>query len=89
MAVVNWTNEEGVRFKPGLTGSSGFAGRLDERAVTIAGTDGSDFFSELERIGYSGSGKVDFDLLSYYELHVEQGPVLERSGAVAGIVDGI
>ncbi|NRC57330.1 M20/M25/M40 family metallo-hydrolase [Neoaquamicrobium sediminum] len=42
IVVVNWSNEEGVRFKPGLTGSSGFAGTLEEAGIT--GSDGSDFF---------------------------------------------
>lgn len=87
IAIVNWTNEEGVRFKPGLTGSAGFAGFLEHDGVT--GTDGVDFFAELARIGYAGEPLQDFDVHAYYELHIEQGPVLERIGAPVGIVDGI
>lgn len=87
IVVVNWTNEEGVRFKPGLTGSAGFAGHLDPAVVT--GSDGEDFFAELRRIGYAGAAMDDFDVLAYYELHIEQGPVLERADAAVGVVDGI
>lgn len=87
IAIVNWTNEEGVRFKPGLTGSAGFAGYLDHAQVT--GAEGVDFFGELARIGYAGKPLEAFDALAYYELHIEQGPVLERLGAAVGVVDGI
>lgn len=87
VAVANWTNEEGVRFKPGLTGSKGFVGLLDETAVE--GDGGADYFSELRRIGYAGQSMADFGVLAYYELHIEQGPVLEAAKAPVGIVDGI
>jgi beta-ureidopropionase / N-carbamoyl-L-amino-acid hydrolase len=85
ITVVNWTNEEGVRFKPGLTGSAGFVGDLDR--ATVAGKD-SDFFEELKRIGYAGE-LFNLNIGSYYELHIEQGPVLEREGVPIGIVEGI
>jgi N-carbamoyl-L-amino-acid hydrolase len=87
VAVVNWTNEEGVRFKPGLTGSKGFVGLLDE--ATVEGDGGADYFSELSRIGYAGQPMTDFEVLAYYELHIEQGPVLEAAKAPVGIVEGI
>jgi beta-ureidopropionase / N-carbamoyl-L-amino-acid hydrolase len=87
IVVVNWTNEEGVRFKPGLTGSAGFVGTLDERAVT--GTDGTDFFGELKRIGYFGRPAKPLRVQGYYELHIEQGPVLEQLQWPVGVVTGI
>lgn len=87
IVVANWTNEEGVRFKPGLTGSSGFVGSLDSTAVQ--GLDGADFFAELARIGYAGQPVTDLDPLAYYELHIEQGPFLERAGADVGVVTGV
>ncbi|WP_028035766.1 M20 family metallo-hydrolase [Chelativorans sp. J32] len=87
IAVVNWTNEEGVRFKPGLTGSKGFIGALDKAAIEGAG--GADYFSELSRIGYAGQRLLDFEALAYYELHIEQGPVLELAKAPVGIVEGV
>lgn len=87
IVVVNWTNEEGVRFKPGLTGSSGFTGSLDEAGIT--GSDGSEFFRELKRIGYAGTFKPDFAVSAYYELHIEQGPALETAGVPIGVVSSI
>ena len=50
VAVANWTNEEGVRFKPGLTGSKGFVGQLVVGDAAISGIDGADYFAELTRI---------------------------------------
>jgi beta-ureidopropionase / N-carbamoyl-L-amino-acid hydrolase len=87
IVVVNWTNEEGVRFKPGLTGSAGFVGTLDKQRVL--GTDGSDFFGELERIGYAGKLAKPISVRAYYEFHIEQGPVLEQLHKPAGVVTGI
>jgi N-carbamoyl-L-amino-acid hydrolase len=87
IVVVNWTNEEGVRFKPGLTGSSGFVGSLDMTGVQ--GLGGADFFAELARIGYAGQPVTDLEPTAYYELHIEQGPFLERVGAEVGIVTGV
>lgn len=86
ITVVNWTNEEGVRFKPGLTGSAGFVSGLNNGSVK---GDGVDFFRELERIGYAGAHPANINVGAYYELHIEQGPVLERAGAQIGIVEGI
>ena len=87
IAVANWTNEEGVRFKPGLTGSKGFINALDRTAIIAA--DDTDFFAELKRIGYAGKPIDDLMIIAYYELHIEQGPVLESVNAPVGIVEGI
>lgn len=91
IGVVNWTNEEGVRFAPGLTGSSGFAGRLEQDAVLqLRSTDGATFGSELSRIGYAGKPlSSELSLGAYIEAHIEQGPVLENEGKSIGIVDGV
>ncbi len=88
VAVANWTNEEGVRFKPGLTGSKGFIGELTVGDETISGLDGANYFAELSRIGYAGTD-VPPGILSYIELHIEQGTVLESAGLPVGIVSGI
>ena len=91
ICVVNWTNEEGVRFAPGLTGSGGFAGRLKrETVLDLQATDGATFGAELRRIGYGGeslSGELGFG--AYIEAHSEQGPVLESGGKSIGIVSGV
>ncbi|WP_280515902.1 M20 family metallo-hydrolase [Neoaquamicrobium sediminum] len=88
VALANWTNEEGVRFKPGLTGSKGFIGALRVGDSSISGLDGADYFGELTRIGYSGTDTAP-DLLGYLELHIEQGTILEAAGVPVGVVSGI
>lgn len=82
LAVVNWSNEEGARFQPSLTGSSVFAGALslqDARACRDA--DGVTLGDALSMIGYSGMTPLEQDPVRYVELHVEQGDRLERASA--------
>ena len=91
IAVVNWTNEEGVRYSPGLTGSSAFVGSLAaEQALKIVGSDKSVFGDEVQRIGYSGPlTRQALNIGCYIEAHIEQGPVLESFGLPIGVVSGI
>ena len=89
LAVVNWTNEEGVRFSPGLTGSKGFAGLLALQDVaTLKSSDGTSFHDELARLGYLGT-PASFKVASYFEAHIEQGPVLEAAKLAVGVVTGV
>jgi N-carbamoyl-L-amino-acid hydrolase len=89
IAVVNWTNEEGVRFSPGLTGSKGFAGQLDPTAVANLRTAGGECFTdELSRIGYLGQ-ESKLKIAAYIEAHIEQGPILEAAGVPVGLVIGV
>ena len=89
LAVVNWTNEEGVRFSPGLTGSKGFAGLLSPEDVAVLKTpEGAAFRDELVRIGYLGSAPL-FKVATYFEAHIEQGPVLESAKLPVGVVAGV
>lgn len=91
VTVVNWTNEEGVRFAPGLTGSSVFAGSLPlADALAAPCIDGPSVGEELTRIGYAGGLPVGaIRAAAYIEAHIEQGPVLERLGKSVGIVEGV
>lgn len=91
IVVVNWTNEEGARFSPGLTGSSGYVGDLDlSFAHGIVASDGARFGDELRRIGYAGSfSRSALDPVAYVELHIEQGPVLEQYQRTIGVVGGV
>jgi N-carbamoyl-L-amino-acid hydrolase len=90
IAVANWTNEEGVRFAPGLTGSSGFSGSIPRgQIMSLKSAEGPTFEEELTRIGYDGVPTPDLDIKAYIEAHIEQGPVLESKGATIGIVQGI
>lgn len=91
LEVIVWTNEEGVRFSPGLLGSSAFAGRLPiERVLdTVASDDGARFGDELRRIGYAPTETGAHPLDAYFELHIEQGPILEARGVRLGVVTGV
>jgi N-carbamoyl-L-amino-acid hydrolase len=88
--LINWTNEEGARFAPAMMGSGVFAGALDKAAVLASeDRDGKRLDEELTRIGYRGEEPCGRrSLHSYFELHIEQGPVLESEDKVIGIVEG-
>ena len=90
-AVAAFTNEEGVRFSPDMMGSLVFAGGRDlAEALASVGTDGTVLGKELERIGYAGKHEPGFlKPHAYVELHVEQGPVLEREGIAIGAVENL
>ena len=86
--VVNWTNEEGARFSPGLMGSAVFAGAVDQ-ATAHAVTDraGHSVGGELARIRYAGDAPMGGRAVdAYFELHIEQGPELEAMGITIGAV---
>lgn len=90
IVVVNWTNEEGARFSPPMVASGCFVGKYAvEWVQDLVGDDGARFGDELERIGYRGAtpckaGAID----SYFELHIEQGPILDAEQRDVGIVTG-
>ncbi|MBN8630013.1 MAG: Zn-dependent hydrolase [Rhodobacterales bacterium] len=89
IAVVAFTNEEGVRYAPDMMGSLVTAGGLaTAAALATVGTDGISLGAELARIGYAGSLEPGFlKPHAYVELHVEQGPVLEAEGLPLGAVE--
>ncbi len=89
--VVNWTNEEGVRFEPAMTCSGAVFGRFERDYVyDRRDRDGLRFEDELRRIGYLGdASNRPATAAAYLELHIEQGPVLEAAGVPVGVVEGI
>ncbi|NKL66557.1 Zn-dependent hydrolase [Rhizobium leguminosarum] len=89
IVVAAFTNEEGVRYAPDMMGSLVYAGGLDvDTALATIGTDGTILGDELERIGYAGEHQPGFlRPHAYIELHIEQGPVLEREGIPVGAVE--
>ncbi len=91
LCVINWTNEEGIRFAPGLLGSSWFAGAIsDDELDAICASDGPTFAEEAARIGWRGLLRpADLPLDSFFELHIEQGPSLERAEAPVGVVTSV
>jgi N-carbamoyl-L-amino-acid hydrolase len=88
IVVTNWTNEEGARFAPAMMASGVFAGVLDQADVyEHVDKNGKKFGEELERIGWKGTEKVgDRKIHAFFELHIEQGPILEDEGIDIGVV---
>jgi N-carbamoyl-L-amino-acid hydrolase len=88
--VINWTNEEGARFSPAMLGSGVYAG-VYSRAEADAVKDpaGVTFGEALDGIGWRGADKAGAKLSAYFELHIEQGPILEAEGKTIGVVTGV
>ena len=89
--LIDWTNEEGARFSPSKLGSGVWAGKI-ERDWAWQRLDGNAkvLGEELERIGYKGALPcASWPFRAYYELHIEQGPVLEDKGKTIGVPEGI
>jgi len=88
--LVNWTDEEGSRFGHSLMGSGVWAGVYDQAAMeALADSQGTTVGAALDGIGYRGPEPArPFPADAYFELHIEQGPVLEREGKQIGIVTG-
>jgi beta-ureidopropionase / N-carbamoyl-L-amino-acid hydrolase len=82
-----WTNEEGSRFAPAMVSSGVFAGVFDlEYGLSRADLDGKTMGQELERIGYAGDAPVGKPVKAFFEVHIEQGPILEHEDKVIGVV---
>ena len=90
LELVCWTNEEGARFTPPMVASGAFASVFDvDWVLALRDDDGKVFGSELERIGYDGKTAVGGrGIDAYFELHIEQGPILDREAVPVGIVVG-
>lgn len=88
IVVTNWTNEEGTRYAPAMMASGVFAGVLDQADVyEHTDAEGKKFGDELKRIGWKGDEKVgDRKMHAFFELHIEQGPILEAEGKDIGVV---
>ena len=88
IVVTNWTNEEGTRFAPAMLASGVFAGVHDQDwAYARKDAEGKAFGAELERIGWKGDEKVGARRMhAFFELHIEQGPILEAEGKDIGVV---
>jgi N-carbamoyl-L-amino-acid hydrolase len=89
IVVAIFTNEEGARYAPDMLGSLVHVGGLAlDAALATVGTDGSVLGAELARIGYAGDRTPGFITPhAFVELHIEQGPVLEREALPIGVVE--
>ena len=88
---INFTNEEGSRFAPAMLASGVFAGVFRrDWAIAQKDRDGVSFGEALDAIGYRGTPQCgNHPLSAYFELHIEQGPILEKEGIDIGVVTGI
>ena len=88
IVVVNWTNEEGTRFAPAMLSSGVFAGvHTQDWAYDRVDAEGKAFGDELQRIGWRGDEDVRARKMhAFFELHIEQGPILEAENKQIGIV---
>lgn len=88
IVVTNWTNEEGTRFAPPMLASGVFAGMHDEQwAYDRKDIEGKKFGDELVRIGWQGDEVVgNRKMHAFFELHIEQGPILEAENKDIGVV---
>ncbi|MGW2665517.1 M20 family metallo-hydrolase [Nocardia tengchongensis] len=90
LAVVDWFNEEGSRFKPSMMGSSVYCGKLDlETALATTDSNGTSVRDALTFIGELGDDDI-FDAsgapVAYVEIHIEQGKILDKQGVDIGLV---
>lgn len=87
--VVNFTNEEGARFEPSMMSSGVLCGKFDKSTmIQIQDTDGITFGEALKSSGYEGD--QEFRLTegeAFLELHIEQGPILEKENLSIGVVE--
>lgn len=95
VAVVNWTNEEGARFPKATMASSLWAENVSEESImnleSITDQKPVTVEQELTRIGYRGEIPASYKenpLAAHFELHIEQGPILESENKKIGIVTG-
>src|ERR1700733_707233 len=86
LELINWTDEEGSRFGHSLMGSGVWAGVFTlDKAYGLTDTEGVTVETALDQIGYRGpEPAAPFTADAYFELHIEQGPILEREGRRVG-----
>ena len=88
IVLTNWTNEEGTRFAPAMLASGVFAGKhAQDWAYDREDANGLKFGDELKRIGWVGDEEVGARKMhAMFELHIEQGPILEAEDKMIGVV---
>ena len=88
IVVTNWSNEEGTRFAPPMLSSGVFGGMHTlDWAYDRVDSEGKTFGDELVRIGWRGDEEVgERKMHAFFELHIEQGPILEAEEKDIGVV---
>ena len=93
--VIGFSDEEGTRFHSAYLGSGALTGLLTEDDLNLRDADGKTVLDAVAE--FQGSQRIDLPtprytpehLLGYVEVHIEQGPVLEKLGLPLGVVDAI
>jgi N-carbamoyl-L-amino-acid hydrolase len=90
LELVNWTDEEGSRFGHSLMGSGVWSGVFElSKANAFIDLDGVTVAQALQSTAIGGPEKAEaFPADAYFELHIEQGPILEKEGKRIGVVTG-
>lgn len=88
---VVWTNEEGCRFNIAMMGSAVWSGAMTlEQAYGLTDSNGLTVKDELQRIGHLGNTPAQHSAVkAAFEVHIEQGPVLEAANISIGVVTGV
>jgi allantoate deiminase len=90
LAVCVFRDEEGCRFGRGTFGSRAVCGRLSEADLDLTDADGTTVRAALSALGFMGLRAPRSTLPgSFVEVHVEQGPVLERADVPLAAVTAI
>jgi allantoate deiminase len=92
--VIGFGDEEGLRFGTAYLGSRAVAGTFEDSLLGLSDEDGVTLAEALagfggDPAGIAGASRRGERLLGYFEVHIEQGPVLERLGAPVGVVSAI
>jgi N-carbamoyl-L-amino-acid hydrolase len=88
--VVVWTNEEGSRFDTAMMGSAVWSGAMSlADAYQLRDLQGACIEDELKRIGHLGEDQPRQEVHAAFELHIEQGPILEAEDLQIGVVTGV
>jgi len=89
ITIVNWTNEEGARFEPSMMASGVISGKF-EKSIMLKKVDseGTTFEEALNSSGYAGEIENRLkEATALLELHIEQGPILEKESLSIGVVE--
>jgi allantoate deiminase len=86
LEVAAFADEEGMRFGSSYLGSRAYLGQLDERDLGLRDAQG---IALRDAVGDTAGRLAPGDLRAYFEVHIEQGPVLEAAGAPLGVVTAI
>ena len=94
LEIILFTNEEGTGFHRWLLGSRAMAGLLEPADYTTLDDAGVSLAERLPAVGgdlsrIATARRQPGELAAYFELHIEQGPTLHRSGIPIGVVSGI